>query len=294
MNENIAKQKNNEKKRCIPKPKCCNCCMCGYICLNIFVLLIAMVITIIYGIEPALHNIVPQLKNVYIQLFDYGLGEDKWSFGSKSFSKIFLNATGAFGVEAYNPNFAGFYIHDWKLNAIALNLYQNPEQWGNTFCCAEYPKWNHTNPYIHGKENPFVFDKRQWFGSHTSINMTYVLFVNHLSEELFYIAWEASWMNDWRLNLSLQGGGWGKSDTFSVDIKILMDCNVSVNASGFFPFEPPKPLTMDMDLFDVADKDYDVDKNESIGRVPPRKYTWQKFPILDLSCEFGVGGLKFL
>ena len=49
-----------------------------------------------------------------------------------------------------------------------------------------------------------------------------------------------------------------------------------------------------MDLFDVADNDDDVYKNESVGSIPPRKYVWQKFPILDLSCEFGVGGLRFL
>ena len=231
LNENIGKNKENMNgKRCNTKPICCNCCMCGYLCLSVLVLMAAIVIAIIYGIEPALQNVVPQLHNVYIQVWDYGIGEDKWAFGSKSFSKIFLNATGGFVVEAYNPNFFGMYIHDWKLDTIALNLYQNPEQWGETFCCAEHPNWNHSNPYIRGQE-AFAFDKRQWLGSQTDINMTFVLFINHLSEELFYMAWEASWLNDWQLNLSLSGGGWGKTDTFSMDVKVLVNCNVSVNAS---------------------------------------------------------------
>merc|ERR1712154_499665 len=122
-------------------------------------------------------------------------------------------------------------------------------------------------------------------GSHTTTNMSYVLFISHLGEEMFWLAYESSWLNDWRLNLSLQGSGWGKSDTFSVDIKVLMDCNVSVNASAFFPFELPKPLTIAMD---------DVPNNASVGRVPPKKYAWQKFPVLDLECDFGVGGFQFL
>ena len=172
------------------------------------------------------------------------------------------------------------------------------------YCCANHPDWrrwpkNDTFPHNY----TFEFDQHVWYPAHSTMNLTYILFVEHLSEELFYVGWESSWMNDWRLPLSLHGGGWGTR--FGVDIKVLMDCDIVVNASQFFPFEPPEmPSFMqevevdyngDSEMVDYEQSDndnlFDYYLNQ-IGRIPPKKYAWQQFPILNLSCSYGIGGLK--
>jgi len=301
-------------KHCSKKPTCCNCCMCAYLCLFILLSIGLLIIGVIYGVAPKFSHIAPEIQNVYIQLFDYHIGADRWKFGNDSVTKIFLNATGAFAVEAKNPNFAGFYMHDWSLDAISTNLYQNPEQWGNVYCCADHPEWNHSNKYIPGNYT-FAFEEKQWFGAHDVMNMTFVLFVDHLSEELFYVAWQASFENAWRLPLTLHGGGWGKAKILGIDVKIIMDCDIVVNSSYFLPFDPPTPppfikqesTVVDMDengnvemVFD--DQHFSGSDDDSysflvgidrIGQVPPKKYTWQKFPVLNLTCSYGVGGLRF-
>ena len=108
-------------------------------------------------------------------------------------------------------------------------------------------------------------------------------------------------MNDWNLELMLSGGGWGSA--WGMDIKLLMDCSITVNASYFFPFDPPlKDEDGFVALFDVS-AEGDIEpvaltngsvSDGGLGRIPPRKYKWQQFPVLNVSCDFGVGGFKFL
>ena len=129
MNINTAKQhKLSNQDRCSEscgRPRCCNLSMCGLLCLLIMILFAIQIMVVIFVVIPMVHNTPPQIKNVYIELFEYGFGKDEWSFGNHSLKKWFINTTGAFGVEAYNPNPVGFYMHDWSMKAISLNLYQN-------------------------------------------------------------------------------------------------------------------------------------------------------------------------
>ena len=128
MNHNKRDGKCQKCRHCSKKPKCCNCCMCGIICLHIIAIFVCLILIIVYAVVPAINNIVPEIQNVYIQLFDYGIGEDHWIDINNHtvLTKFYMNATGAFAVQAKNHNFAGFYMHDWSLDAISLNLYQNP------------------------------------------------------------------------------------------------------------------------------------------------------------------------
>eukprot|EP00483_Globobulimina_turgida_P004928 UN04937 len=103
--------------------------------------------------------------------------------------------------------------------------------------------------------------------------MSLILHVINADEELFYAGWEMSWLNDWKLNVGLNGNGFGKTKFLGIDIQLMVDCSIDVNAFYFFPFHPPN-------------------RNRSISRVPPKKYVWQQFPVVDLNCTFGYSSFK--
>eukprot|EP01084_Bolivina_argentea_P285173 488966_1 len=272
-NTNSSKCTSCSRNKYFQKAQCCNRWMCGCICLIIVFLIIICILISIFAIAPLFRNIEPKIQNVYIQLFDYELHEKQYL----DIPKVFVNGSGAFGVEVYNNNPMGFYMHDWSVEALSLNLYHNTETWGDVYCCSSHPKWNKTFPYY--KNYTWQFDNKFWINSKKSTNMSFILFVTDLDEELFYAGWEASWLNNWKLSLGLNGNGWGKTKFLGIDIKIMLDCSIIVNASYFFPFHPPH-----------RNKSYFKDV---IGRVPPKKYVWQKFPVLELNCTFGFSSFKF-
>jgi len=213
-------------------------------------------------------------------------------------NSVYLNGTGKFVVSAYSKMAVDAYMHDYELSISALNLYGNPEQFGYVECCTKESNFNKSNPYF-GNET-FVMNEEQEFWSGQTNNLSMILYVTSITEELLYIGWQASFLNDWRLNLHLHGNGWAKTKWFGIHAQIALDCSIDVNSSYFLPFDPPWNMSSwnITDYLDEEDtecskkKKYGFDLEEMVERLPPKKYESQIFPVIDLNCTIGMVRLR--
>merc|ERR1712232_1429031 len=282
----------NSNSKC-PPVRCCSKCLCAYICAFIIVCITASVFIFIHwGIPMA--NIDFDIRDLHIELWKYGVHELNYHDVIKS---IYLNGTGKFVVSAYSRMKLDAYMHDYHLDISALNVFGNPEQFGYVECCTKDVHFNKSHPYV-GNET-FVMDQEQDFWAGQKNNLSMILYITSITEELLYIGYEASFLNDWRLNLHLHGNGWAKTRWFGIHAQIALDCSIDVNSSYLLPLDPNVPWNIsDWNITDSEDDSCDnrrtfgYDLEGMIRRLPPRKYESQIFPVIDLNCTIGMVRLR--